>query len=650
MMPHTFFSLPLLLCLVADVPAQRESLPAPQVSVPKGVFQSVWLTLERAREGGADLPLYLTFRDGKGGAFWYAAPMPKAAHNLRVESNTLHLADGKLEGRVQGRMVKTWAPIADVGEFDIELTGKVDRGLISGTYALRFGKTKSAGKFTGTVSAEDVARKQNALAAGKDWPAYYGVNYAFRGPDSGIRLIEDLQKARPVWKAEEPMPCLWGKGPDARYAHRACVTGCAGGASSPVVAGGLVFVYYYQPTGSVGEKPLPFAAASPRLSSEKAIREFAAKHTSSALGQQAMVDWYRPHADDVVVALDAATGKTVWRTVLANRSGNVQTHKWRGYNPTPTVADGVVYVQGYGNRLYALEAGTGKLLWEHAGAATREVGRGGRPGATGPVVLGGLVVFSAGSHSIALDRKTGAQVWRAPGGNLLVWRSKGGDRLIACRGRPAPLSVACLDPKTGKALWTAKTPYSTTAGTTVHPILDGDLLLGFDVTVKANVAARAEVIALRLKADGLEEAWRAPAPVPMTDTYGLASGDGRVYIDGEKETFCLSLSDGKKLAALPGVGGARTQVAFIAEGRLFIQPEGRHGGQSFFMVNGDPGDFRLLSSPSTGKGNHGLSGQWFPPHPHDTAYANQPVINPLVDGRLFVRGHDGLYCYDLRKR
>jgi outer membrane protein assembly factor BamB len=34
----------------------------------------------------------------------------------------------------------------------------------------------------------------------------------------------------------------------------------------------------------------------------------------------------------------------------------------------------------------------------------------------------------------------------------------------------------------------------------------------------------------------------------------------------------------------------------------------------------------------------------------DTAYANHPVGYPLVDGRLFVRGHDGLYCYDLRKQ
>ena len=66
------------------------------------------------------------------------------------------------------------------------------------------------------------------------------------------------------------------------------------------------------------------------------------------------------------------------------------------------------------------------------------------------------------------------------------------------------------------------------------------------------------------------------------------------------------------------------------------------------MLRADPKDFRRLGAETPAEGKHPLPGQWHPPHPHDTAYANQPVIYPLVDGRLFVRGHDGLYCYDLR--
>lgn len=40
---------------------------------------------------------------------------------------------------------------------------------------------------------------------------------------------------------------------------------------------------------------------------------------------------------------------------------------------------------------------------------------------------------------------------------------------------------------------------------------------------------------------------------------------------------------------------------------------------------------------------------WLPTNTSTTAYNSQPVVYPIVDGRLFVRGGDGLYCYDLRK-
>ena len=64
---------------------------------------------------------------------------------------------------------------------------------------------------------------------------------------------------------------------------------------------------------------------------------------------------------------------------------------------------------------------------------------------------------------------------------------------------------------------------------------------------------------------------------------------------------------------------------------------------------GDPKDFRALLTSEPAAGHHRPAGQWIPPRPHDTAYANHAVSYPLVDGRLFVRGRDGLYCYDLRQ-
>ena len=133
------------------------------------------------------------------------------------------------------------------------------------------------------------------------------------------------------------------------------------------------------------------------------------------------------------------------------------------------------------------------------------------------------------------------------------------------------------------------------------------------------------------------------------DKLALAIASGHAYVAGSQETFCLKLDTVEKVGTAK-VGGARTQTMFAADGRIFIQPEGRHGGQSFLMLDGDPRSFRLLpASASGGELKHAGADQWVPPHVPDTAYANHPVGYPLVDGRLFVRGHDGLYCYDLRK-
>jgi uncharacterized membrane protein len=69
------------------------------------------------------------------------------------------------------------------------------------------------------------------------------------------------------------------------------------------------------------------------------------------------------------------------------------------------------------------------------------------------------------------------------------------------------------------------------------------------------------------------------------------------------------------------------------------------------MLTANPQDFHAFpSSQADGATNQTGDAKftWRPPHTWTTAYANQPIVYPLVDGRLFVRGLDAIYCYDLR--
>jgi hypothetical protein len=40
---------------------------------------------------------------------------------------------------------------------------------------------------------------------------------------------------------------------------------------------------------------------------------------------------------------------------------------------------------------------------------------------------------------------------------------------------------------------------------------------------------------------------------------------------------------------------------------------------------------------------------WVQPHPQTTSYHNKYMTWPMVEGRIFMRGFDGVYCYDLRQ-
>jgi hypothetical protein len=44
-----------------------------------------------------------------------------------------------------------------------------------------------------------------------------------------------------------------------------------------------------------------------------------------------------------------------------------------------------------------------------------------------------------------------------------------------------------------------------------------------------------------------------------------------------------------------------------------------------------------------------MSNLWPPKIPKTSSYAMKMHTMPIVDGRMYIRGADGIYCYDLRK-
>ena len=75
----------------------------------------------------------------------------------------------------------------------------------------------------------------------------------------------------------------------------------------------------------------------------------------------------------------------------------------------------------------------------------------------------------------------------------------------------------------------------------------------------------------------------------------------------------------------------------MAENLVFSSPDGSHGNSALAAFGATPETFKLL-------------GSWAPPHHTTTSYHCKCLVYPIVEGRLFMRGFDGIHCYDLRKK
>jgi alcohol dehydrogenase (cytochrome c) len=133
----------------------------------------------------------------------------------------------------------------------------------------------------------------------------------------------------------------------------------------------------------------------------------------------------------------------------------------------PLVHDGVLFVHGMGDRVQALDARTGDLLWEYR----RQL-----PQGVSPTVKRGMALYrdrlyigTSDAHVIALDVKTGKLVWDERIGDTKVREGVAGG-VLAARGKvmvgttgtgvgakPGGPQIVGLDADTGKIAWRVNT-------------------------------------------------------------------------------------------------------------------------------------------------------------------------------------------------
>jgi outer membrane protein assembly factor BamB len=411
-----------------------------------------------------------------------------------------------------------------------------------------------------------------------NWPQW-------RGPD-GLGV-----------STEKNLPTQWSANKNIKWK-----TPIAGrGHSSPIVWGNRVFV--------------TTAVEGPVVPGAKAV-----KHTLD--GKEFM------HPDSIgadrkhlfkVIAIDRSTGKIVWEQTAFEGTPYDDRHRKSSYAASTPLTDGKHVYAFFGTEgLYAYDM-KGKLAWK---ADLGKLGTVGMGTGTSPILYENLVIVQCdeengeASFIVALDKKTGKEVWRTPRKVQVSWSTP---LLVRTPNRAELITVGyetivSYDPATGKELWRHK---GVESNAIPSPVANGEtvfIVAGFPTKI-------AMAIPLGGSGDlGDKATWKyekGTAYVPSPILYG-----DHLYLTTDRGILtCLDAKTGE----LKYEGGrvpipATFTASPVAFGdKILLTSE---DGDTFMVKAG--AKHEILGSNSVG----------------EPVYASPA----MADGYIFIRGEKNLYC------
>lgn len=164
---------------------------------------------------------------------------------------------------------------------------------------------------------------------------------------------------------------------------------------------------------------------------------------------------------ELVAALDAATGKTIWEHKYPSRRQDFG--RGAGPHSTPLLVGGRLFTVGTNLEMFAFDTASGKVLWSYdlvkeMGAPElliRPVVKSGY--ASSPIAYGNTVITYVGGPGqsvVAFNQADGKVVWKSghfltSGGSPILITLDGEEQLVCFAGE----SLVGMDPRTGRVLW-----------------------------------------------------------------------------------------------------------------------------------------------------------------------------------------------------
>jgi outer membrane protein assembly factor BamB len=324
---------------------------------------------------------------------------------------------------------------------------------------------------------------------------------------------------------------------------------------------------------------------------------------------------------EFVLAIDTKTGKKAWETLTGKPFREQRGHGPRG---TPTIDGNYLYAMAADGTLVCLEMQSGKKVWtlDLMKQFETDVLHWGM--SESPLVDGNHLIVTPGGKGaaiVALDKKTGATVWKSQsdraGYSSAIAFDLGGIHQMAILTGQAAIG---LNLKNGELLWRYDKVSNRTANIATPIYRDGYIFV--------STAYGTGCALLKLTPEGGGE--------KMTEVYfnrdmmnhyssSVLVGD---HLYGFSNAILTAMKFQKGDVVWKDRSVGKGSVTY-ADGKLYLLGEDGVVG----LAEATPEGYKEISRFTIPRGGF-------------------PTWTPLVisDGRMYLREQDNLYCYDIRPR
>jgi outer membrane protein assembly factor BamB/precorrin-6B methylase 2 len=332
-----------------------------------------------------------------------------------------------------------------------------------------------------------------------------------------------------------------------------------------------------------------------------------------------------------LIAMEEATGKPLWSMPLGESFKEYDPMRWLSQR-TPLVDGDRVYAVTARGDLVCVGAATGKWLWTRS-YPKDFAGKRGSFGVCDQLLVDGdrLVCVPGGSTATvtALDKRTGKPIWKAPLGDPAAYV---GAVLVGGPGVKkhyvAVTASGLVGVSTeGKLLWRNELLGRNTALSCTPNVLGNRLFCA------GNYGRGVVLLELSNTAGGVEakQLYHQKLSTPSWHEMVICLGD-HAYVGTNAGLCCLDLKSGEILwqEKRKDARGLRPPYSgTCADGHLYLRTQ-----QGFVLL--------VEASPK----GHAIKGSFQIPEAKPKPGSTAPVV---TGGRLYLRDHDRLFCFDVRK-